>query len=165
VRTSEAGFVGEVRELWARDHARLWRSLLAWSGDGDVASDASAEAFAQLLRRGDEVRDPAAWVWTAAFRIAAGQLKSRNGTRSVEQLDEGATPTHSSGADVGESLALVRALSTLDETDRRVVVLSLVAGWTSDEIGATAGLSAGAVRVRLHRARRMLQQHLEVHDD
>jgi len=38
--------------------------------DPEVASDAVAEAFAQLIRRGDEVRDPRAWVWRSAFRIA-----------------------------------------------------------------------------------------------
>jgi hypothetical protein len=38
------------------------------------------EAFAQVLRRGDEVRDPERWIWPAAFRIAAGELKERRRT-------------------------------------------------------------------------------------
>jgi len=36
--------------------------LLAFSGDPEVASDAVAEAFAQVLRRGDEIRDPERWI-------------------------------------------------------------------------------------------------------
>ena len=63
-----------VRDAWEQHHQRLWRSVLAWSGDADVASDAVSEAFAQCLRRGDEVRDVPAWVWRASFRIAAGML-------------------------------------------------------------------------------------------
>jgi hypothetical protein len=42
-----------------------------------VANDAVAEAFAQAIRRGDEVRDPLRWVTKAAYRIAAGELQLR----------------------------------------------------------------------------------------
>ena len=66
-----------VEQTYLAHASKLWRSLRAYSGDPDVASDAVAEAFAQLLRRGDGVRDPGAWVWRTAFRIAAGDLKAR----------------------------------------------------------------------------------------
>ena len=58
----------------------MWRSILLFGGDPDVASDAVAEAFAQLIRRGPLVDDAAAWVTRAAFRIAAGELKERRQT-------------------------------------------------------------------------------------
>ena len=46
-----------------RDHGdRLWRAVLAFAGDPEVASDAVAEAFAQALRRGDAIREPDRWV-------------------------------------------------------------------------------------------------------
>lgn len=57
-----------LRSVFEAEHERLWRSLLAYAGDADLASDAPAEAFAQALWRGDGLRDPAAWVWRAAFR-------------------------------------------------------------------------------------------------
>ena len=63
-----------IEHVFRDQHARLWRSLVMWSGDPDVASDAVAEAFAQVLSRGEEVRDPSAWVWRAAFKIAGGEL-------------------------------------------------------------------------------------------
>jgi DNA-directed RNA polymerase specialized sigma24 family protein len=40
------------------------------------------------------------------------------------------------------------------------VLLSEAEGWSAAEIGAETGLSAGAVRVRLHRARKKLQASL-----
>jgi RNA polymerase sigma-70 factor (ECF subfamily) len=67
----------EIERLYRERGDRIWRALLAFAGDPEVASDAVAEAFAQVLRRGDEVRDPERWVWRAAFRIAAGELKER----------------------------------------------------------------------------------------
>ena len=80
VGVTERGVVPDdeaLRSVFEAEHERLWRSLLAYAGDADVASDAAAEAFAQALRRGDGLRDPAAWVWRAAFRIAAGLLAAR----------------------------------------------------------------------------------------
>ena len=35
-----------VRSTFEADHGRLWRSVLAYTGDPEVASDAVAEAFA-----------------------------------------------------------------------------------------------------------------------
>jgi DNA-directed RNA polymerase specialized sigma24 family protein len=45
-----------VEAVYREHGAHLWRSLLLYTGDRDVASDAVAEAFAQAIRRGDEVR-------------------------------------------------------------------------------------------------------------
>ncbi len=79
-------------ELLYREHGeRLWRAVMAFTGDREVASDAVAEAFAQALRRGDAIRDPLRWIWRAAFRIAAGELKERGRFRDAS-ADPGYDP-------------------------------------------------------------------------
>lgn len=148
-----------VRAGWDQHHERLWRSVLAWSGDPEVASDAVAEAFAQVLRRGDEVEDVGRWVWRAAFRIAAGLLGDRRRTGVLHEGDEPST----AGPD--DLAVLLDALARLRPEDRKVVVLSLVGGWSSGDVGAITGTSAGAVRVRLHRAKQQLRDLLEDHHD
>jgi RNA polymerase sigma-70 factor (ECF subfamily) len=159
-----------VRDAWEQHHQRLWRSVLAWSGDADVASDAVAEAFAQCLRRGDEVRDVAAWVWRAAFRIAAGMLADARQAVPVA----GGVPIEGRQVDglrvaavemPHEVVELTGALARLSDDDRTVVVLALVGGWPAADIARFTGRSAGAVRVRLHRARRQLIAWLEDDDD
>ena len=47
-----------VEALYRADADRLWRTLYAWSADADIANESVAEAYAQALRRGPEVRDP-----------------------------------------------------------------------------------------------------------
>lgn len=47
---------------------------MLYTGRPEGASDATAEAFAQAIRRSPELRDPLAWIWRAAFRIAAGEM-------------------------------------------------------------------------------------------
>lgn len=145
------------RALFEAEHARLWRSLLAHTGDPDVASDAAAEAFAQAVRRGEAVRDPAAWVWRAAFRIAAGQLAAGRRSGAGESPDSRAAAADTLPDDV---VVLLDALRRLPEADRRVVVLSLVGGLPAADVGRVVGATAGAVRVRLHRARRALMAAL-----
>jgi DNA-directed RNA polymerase specialized sigma24 family protein len=70
---SGVGDQGRVEAVYRSLHPRLWRSLLAYTGDAELASDAEAEAFAQVLGRGDAVDDVAAWVWRSAFHIASGR--------------------------------------------------------------------------------------------
>lgn len=104
-------------------HPRLWRSLLSYTGDVELASDAEAEAFAQVLRLGDAVDDVAAWVWRGAFRIASGLLAARSRPDDVRLADGSAPPTDS----VAEFLGLLAELSP-----------------------ATAGLCRAALRRRVH---------------
>jgi RNA polymerase sigma-70 factor, ECF subfamily len=149
-----------LRSVFESEHARLWRSLLAHTGDAEVASDAVAEAFAQALHRGGALHDPAAWVWRAAFRIAGGRLAARR-----QWVAPGAMAEASPDTLPDDVIALLDVLARLAESDRQIVVLSLVGGWSAAEVGAIVGASPGAVRVRLHRARKRLRSALGAETD
>ena len=135
---------------------RLQRALLLYAGDPDLAEDAAAEAFAQGIRRGDAIRDPGAWVWRAAFRIAAGRLKERS--RTARRLPETAYDPPESVRD------LVVALGELSPAQRASVVLHDYAGYPASEIASIIGSTAPAVFVHLSRARKRLRSLLEVDD-
>jgi DNA-directed RNA polymerase specialized sigma24 family protein len=47
-----------VERVWRDDGPRLWRSLIAFAGDQELASDAMAEAFAQALGHRGEIEAP-----------------------------------------------------------------------------------------------------------
>lgn len=148
--------VERVRAVYNTDHARLWRSIYAFSGSRDVADEATAEAFAQVLRRGDEVRDVAAWVWRSAFAIARGELQRR---RRVEPVVPIAADVDVAGHD-GLGELLVR-LAVLSEQDRELIVLCHVGGWKPGELAKVLGEPAGRIRVRLHRATERAREILE----
>jgi RNA polymerase sigma-70 factor (ECF subfamily) len=150
--------VERVRTAYEAVHAPLWRAVLAYSGSADVADEAVAEAFAQLLRRGDGVDDPAAWAWRSAFRIAAGELKRR-----------GAAPEPGVVPDLGVSVAepavdLIAALHHLTEQQRACVVLCDLAGHRAPDAARLLGTTAATVRVQRMRAHRRLRDLLEDHD-
>ncbi len=147
-----------VRTAYEAVHAPLWRAVLAYSGSRDVADEAVAEAWAQVLRRGDGVDDPAAWAWRAAFRIAAGELKRRGGAPQP-----GAVPDL--GVTVPEpAFDLIAALQHLSEQQRACVVLCDLAGHRSPEAARLLGTTAATVRVQRMRAHRRLRDLLEDHD-
>ncbi|MEY2399988.1 MAG: polymerase sigma-70 factor, subfamily [Ilumatobacteraceae bacterium] len=143
-----------VETVYRAVHPRLWRSLLSYTGDVEMASDAEAEAFAQVLQRGDAVEDVAAWVWRSAFRIATGLLAARSRPNDVRPADGSTPPTDS----VAEFLDL---LAELSPQQRACVALRYVGAYTSPEIGELLGTSAGTVRVQLHRAHATLRHTIK----
>lgn len=139
-----------VEAVFRRVHRRLWRSLMLFTGDAELASDAVAEAFAQVLRRGDAVDDVEAWVWRSAFRIAGGLVVARSSLTDLGAVDGSTPPTGS----LVEFLGLLGDLST---QQRACVALRYVGEYTSPEIGELLGTSASTVRVHLNRAHAALR--------
>jgi RNA polymerase sigma-70 factor (ECF subfamily) len=146
-----------LERLYREDGARLWRALVGFSGDREVASDAVAEAFAQALGRGGELRDQQRWVWRAAFRIAAGELKDRRRFQ--------ASPSDA-GYEIAEPPArLVAGLARLSPNQRAALVLHYYAGYPTKEIAGILGSSPATVRVHLSQGRKRLRRILEEHGD
>jgi RNA polymerase sigma-70 factor, ECF subfamily len=141
-----------------REHApKLWRALIAYAGDREVADDALSEAFAQAAARGVALRAPERWIWTAAFRIAAGELKERGRRESI------ASPIED--VDATETLDLLAALRTLPPKQRAALVLHYYGGYKTREIALIVGSTAATVRVHLSTGRRRLRTLLEDDDD
>ncbi len=150
---------GRVRAVYTEVHAPLWRAIVAWSSSTDVADEAVAEGFAQLLRRGDTVRDPAAWVWRASFRIASGELQRRRAlarTTITHGITQGVEPSVVDRLP-SDAVDLVQALAHLSEQQRRCIALVDIAGHTAPSAAAVLGTSAATVRVQLMRGRRRLR--------
>jgi RNA polymerase sigma-70 factor, ECF subfamily len=145
-------------EVFASEGPRLWRAVFAYSQDRALTDDAVAEAFAQCLRRGDAVTDQRAWVWTAAFRIAAGELRARRRTGPMPDA-----AVHDAIDD--EPGRLLKAIGELSVNQRAAVLLRGYAGYPSDEVAAMLGISRATVRVHLARGRRRLRELLREEDD
>lgn len=124
----------------------------------DVAQEALLQAFVGLAGLRERERFGA---WLAA--IAANLARMRRRGRSPlpvppEELAELAA------AEVAGALEPVRAaIAALPRGEREAVVACDVLGLSSDEAARALGCSAGAVRVRLHRARARLREELREH--
>jgi RNA polymerase sigma-70 factor, ECF subfamily len=151
--------VGEAHELgrlFETEGPRLWRAVFAFTRDRALTSDAVAEAFAQCLRRGADVREPRAWIWRASFRIAAGELKERDRWRPLPEAWDPPAP--------GEPVKLLSAIGRLAPRQRAALILRHYAGYDVGEIASLLGLARATVRVHLSRGRRRLRTLLEEDD-
>jgi RNA polymerase sigma-70 factor (ECF subfamily) len=143
----------DIEALYRADAERLWRAVYAFAGDAEIAHDAVAEAYAQLLHRGAAVRDPAAWVWRAAFRISRGQLKAQH-----VAPDPSSKPTVHLDAYADHDL--LTAVRRLPEGQRAAVILFYYADLPIRQIADRLGTNGLAVRANLSRGRRRLRQLL-----
>jgi RNA polymerase sigma-70 factor (ECF subfamily) len=145
-----------VEAVYRADADRLWHALLGYTGDADTASDAVAEAFVQVLRRGPVVRDPAAWTWRTAFKIAGGLLKDRRDVGRLPVPEAGLR----SGLDRYADPDLLAALRRLPDAQRAAVILHYYADLPVRQIAARLGSNSLAVRANLSRGRRRLHELL-----
>jgi RNA polymerase sigma-70 factor (ECF subfamily) len=144
-----------VEVVYRSIHPRLWRALVAYTMDPEMASDAEAEAFAQVLRRGDAVVDVDAWVWRSAFAISAAMLAERSRQRPLAAApEEVADPERS-------ALEFDGLLYGLSGQQRACVILRYVCGMDTLAIAAALSTSTATVRVQLHRARAVLRRTLK----
>jgi RNA polymerase sigma-70 factor (ECF subfamily) len=148
------GETDEIERIYREHGGRMWRAALGFTRDPELASDAVAEAFAQALRRGGELRDPERWIWRTIFRVAAGALKER-GRMTETAVPEAAYELEEPTRD------LVAALGHLSRNQRAAVVMHDALGYSSNEIAEAIGSTSAAVRVHLMRARRRLRALLE----
>jgi len=96
-------------------------------------------------------------VVASACRRQARGAKNALHERDGELVAAGPSPLDTSAArELAQSLQA--ALLALSEDDRAIVLLAEVEDWRTREIAAELGLSEGAVRTRLTRARARLRQ-------
>lgn len=157
VKRVDLGTESAIERIYRDQGPRLWRSLTAFTGDPEIASDAVAEAFSQALRRGAELRDPLAWIWRASYRIASGELKRRGSLRS--DLPEIADPLET------RAIEIIDLLRELPTNQRAALILRYYADLTVADAAALMGVSESTVRVHTHRGRKRLMKLLEDDDD
>jgi RNA polymerase sigma-70 factor, ECF subfamily len=133
-----------------RDHAAgVYRTLYAFTaGRVPIAEEATAEAFARAISHADRIRDPLAWIYRTAFRLAAAELRRER--RMMPSSDR-------AGTDAEGLFPLVEALRRLSPNQRAAIVLRYEADLAVEEIATRMGVSPATVRVHLYRGRARLR--------
>jgi RNA polymerase sigma-70 factor (ECF subfamily) len=147
---------GGLYQTYARD---LYRFALFLSGNPAHAEDIVSETFIRLwnARSRVDLTTVKAYLFTIARNLFLQQRRTAG--RQVE-LDEeissrlpGPDQEAQSRSELKDVLA---ALQTLPEVDRAAVLMRADDGMSYDDIAAALGISAGAAKVKVHRARLML---------
>ena len=137
-----------------REHASgVYRTLYAFTaGRRALAEEATAEAFARAVAHSARIRDPLAWIYRTAFRVAAAEMR-----RERRAPVDAPAAAEDEVAGLG---GLVEALRQLSPNQRAAVVLRYEADLTVDEVARRMGINPATVRVHLHRGRARLRELL-----
>jgi len=145
-------------ELVARLQGPLLRFLYGLVGDRDLAADLCQETFLSAFRAAGRLDPQAhvdAWLYTIALNHARGVLRRRRLLRWVPFVS--AVHDRAVGRDLASGVAAREQLREVLETlpvDQRAALLLHAEGFRYAEIAAVLGCSAGAVKLRIFRARR-----------
>jgi len=162
--------LGDARfeALYRRLERPVYNVVYRWVWNAESARDLVQEAFLRLWdhRHGVRVETAEPLVYRIAINLARSKLRRKQILRFVtlEGLRSEAVPDpQDTAADLesAESDARVRkAVSSLPEDLRQVVVLTAFTGLRYDQIGAVLGIPEGTVGSRRNRALKLLRESL-----
>ncbi len=160
------------RCLFEQEKERLSRFVTKIVDDRDEAENIVQETFAEAYRQMDRFRGESkvsTWLFSIARHLAYGHLrKSKRHNylehETIEFLDADQGDSESETQDAVETEERRRivhdAMNDLPDHYRRVVQLRDLEEQSTAEAAKELGLTEVNVRVRLHRARKQLRDHL-----
>ena len=180
VTAVKAGDTDAFRGLVDRHKWRVYSTLMSLVGDEDVAEELAQDTFVKAYTGLADFRANAAFgTWLLQIAIHNARDHRRRMARlrdrqvvSLEALREarlsGFDPADttrdgnaSNRVESREETVLVRnAMAKLPPQYREVITLKHFEGWSFEDIAASTGDSVGTLKVRAHRARRMLKDLL-----
>ena len=165
MNSSDAGITRRRRfdELVGVFHQDMYRYAAWLSRDRTIAEDVVQESLLRAWKSLESLRDDAAakhWLLTIVRRENARYFERRR----LETVDvDDLTPSQEAllANQPDHELDDVRdAIYRLDDDYREPLVLQVLMGYSTNEIGELMGLRQGAVLTRLHRARLKLKDAL-----
>jgi RNA polymerase sigma-70 factor (ECF subfamily) len=166
MNSSDAGTTRRRRfdELVVVFHQDMYRYAAWLSRDRTVAEDVVQESLLRAWKSLDSLRDGAAakhWLLTIVRRENARYFERRR----LETVDvDNLTPSQEAllADQPDHELDDMRdAIYRLDDDYREPLVLQVLMGYSTNEIGELMGLKQGAVLTRLHRARSKLRNAMD----
>lgn len=163
--TREAAFDA----LFIEYSGAIYNYVLRMLGDADRASDVTQDTFIKAYRHLDTLTEPAAtraWIYRIASNTAIDELRRRRFVTPMGDDAETYDRPDSRPGPEDELLArslddrLQRALLRLRANHRQCLILSDLQDMSAQQIGDVMGMSHGAVRTLLCRARGEMRREL-----
>ena len=167
VRSAQAGAVAAFGTLVARYQDMAYATAYARLGDAHLAEDVTQEAMIDAFRKIEALRDRrafGAWlrriVVTHCSRMRRRPRAETNGDDAIARMqsNDGLPLRTAERSELRERVAAI--LRTLPPAQREATVMYYVGGKSVAEVAHFLGAEVGAVKKRLHDARRKLEAKL-----
>ena len=161
----QKGNMDDFATLYAELEQPLRRYLWTFVRDGATVDDLLQTTFLQVHRARHTYTPPRpVKPWLYAITRHTALMHLRSGRRRKEYLPEEDLPEVPVPPEVeslGDRLTVRKLLLELPESDREILTLHHLMGFSFAEVGAIVGISAGAAKVRAHRAIKSLRQKIQ----
>ena len=160
VDAARRGSGGAMDTLFRRFAPVVHGVLMGYVQKAD-ADDLTQDVFETAMQRLGQLREAAAfpgWLLGIARNAALDAKRRRMPLTGVALEASDAAASHEDRLDAARALAAIRALP---EAYRETLLLRLVEGLSGPEIAERTGLTAGSVRVNLHRGMALLRAALQ----
>lgn len=163
----ESARAAEFDRLYDEHAGRVYALCLRMTADPAEAESLTQDVFVRAWTRLSTFRGESAigtWLHRLAVNVVLGRRRgdTRRERHVVLEEDPGTLPGAAvSGAPVDARIDLERAIASLPEGARTMLVLHDIEGYTHEEIAAMTGSAVGTTKAQLHRARRLLRERLD----
>ena len=161
----QQGSLDDFSTLFSALEGPLLRYLWTFVHNRPTAEDLLQETFLQVHRARHTYTPPRPvrpWIYAIARHVALMYLRSMR--RRKEYLPDDELPDFPvlPGVEqIGDRRQVERLLRRLPRAGQEVLILHHLLGLSFQEVGKVLGLSAGAAKVRAHRAMKALRTELE----
>jgi RNA polymerase sigma-70 factor (ECF subfamily) len=162
VEAAAHGDAAAFRQLH-REFAPMVHGLLLARVDSATADDLTQEVFLNAWRGLDRLHDPRAWpgyLATIARNRAIDHVRRDRRPKTLPPDSQLGTAVPDAAIRV-EAEQLLSFIRELPDAYLEPLILRLVEGLSGPEIAERMGLSAGYVRVNLHRGLKLLRERIE----
>ena len=152
----------DFESFFRAEYRTLCRALVLLVGDTFEAEEIAQETMTRVLERWDRVsamESPTGYAYRTALNLQRKRIR-RLATWTRKRFAP--VPVVDPAPEVGERHDVRRALASLPEAQRAALVLVDWLDMDTEEAARTLGITAGNLRVRLHRARSALRDALGV---
>lgn len=166
VQRAQAGDTRAFEALYRRLVGRIYALCLRMSRDPRRAEELTQDVFVRAWERMGGFRGDSqftTWLHRLAVNVVlqAGRTKGRRESREQLVEDPGEYMGRVTREMPGTRVDIERAIASLPEGARTVLVLRDIEGYKYDEIAEMQGVALGTVKAQIHRARRMMRERLE----
>ncbi len=166
VREAQAGSVDAFERLYRKHGRRVYAVCLRMVSDPDRAEELMQDAFVRAWNAIGSFQHKSAfgtWLHRLAINVVLSDMRAEKRRSSREllpgELDE--FEREVGGAMPDTRVDLERAIATLPNGAKEVLILHDIEGYRYREIAELIGVAEGTVKSQLSRARRLVREALE----
>lgn len=150
--------------LYSMYKDKLYRYAFYRLGNPDDAEDAVSNCVLSAYQQISKLRNAKAfssWIFKILRASCNEQIKRQIENRNSDNIDDLENSISTDLTSAIEKTEITEALEILNDYEKEIVLLSVVAGFNSKEISKMVDMTSGAVRSKLSRSLKKMRDFLE----